>query len=196
MAAHELVFLGDCGVGKKRFIQHLVGPGFDERQNPQKKEATIDFKPCTIHMHERAGLEEETGALCRNAEGILLVYSTALISSFQQIPTIHEQIQKFQAASHSLSSDPATLPAAPPPVQIVLVGIEDKEKREVSHEDGLELAKNLGCGFFEAAVETKANVNEVLSHMIRLCREARRVQGGDLETSKSGWMSCFGWRKS
>jgi hypothetical protein len=89
------------------------------------------------------------------------------------------------------------MPASSPrPISIVLVGIErEDEKREVSSEEGRRLGQHLGCMVFEASVENKVNVDEALYDIIRKCREARRVQGGNVKIPGWNLMSSLGWRK-
>jgi hypothetical protein len=169
----------------------------------------LDGKPYSVHMHdiagpdektsldETTGLSEETDALIRDADGIVYFYSVTSKLSFEWIRTIHGKIKKINSASTSSDLDTARMPASSPwPVSIVLVGIEcEGEKREVSSEEGHKLGQDLGCVVFEASVETKVNVDEALYDIIRKCREARRVQGGNVKTSGWNLMSCLGRRK-
>lgn len=124
-------------------------------------------------------------------------YSVTSKLSFEWIRTIHGKIKKIKSASTSSDLDTATIPASfPRPVSIVLVGTEcEDEKREVSFEEGRKLGQDLGCVVYEASVETKVNVDEALYDIIRKCREARRVQGGNVKIYGWNLMSCVGWRK-
>ena len=135
----------------------------------------IDGEPCTIRMHEIAGLNGATDGLIYGVEGIVYFYNAALRSSFERIPAIHDKIQKTS-----------------PSFQIVLVGIVLAETvREVSFKEGNELAGQLGCTF---SVETEATVEDVLRRIIRLCRQAKKAQGDDMGVSWRDWGSCLGWR--
>ena len=158
----------------------------------------IDGEPCTIHMHEVAGLDEATDRLICGAEGIVCLYNVALRSSYERIEAIHDKIQKIKAASTPSALDPATSPAASlPPFQMVLVGtVHVGTEREVSPKEGNELARKLGCEFFEVS---EATVEDMLHRIIRLCRQARRAQARRAQGSNVGisWlMGCVGGRKS
>lgn len=127
-------------------------------------------------------------------DGIIYFHSVDSKISFEWILTIHDRVKKIRASSTSLTLDPTTLPAAPPPpVSIVLIGIEcEGVRREVSFEEGHKLTQDLGCVLFQASVKTKANVNEALYDIIRKCRNTKEVQVGDVRASKWKLTTCFG----
>jgi len=129
---------------------------------------TIDGEHCKIHMHEIANPDKVPDQLVNGTEGIVYFYNTASRSSYNQIKAIYNKIQNLS------------------PFQIVLVGIVlAGTEQEVSQKQVGELAQELKCGF---SVETEATAENVLSKVIRLCRQ---VQGDDMGVSW-GWWSCFG----
>jgi hypothetical protein len=125
-------------------------------------------------VHETADPNEATDRLIDGAEGIVCFYDVASKQSYKQIEAIHDKIQKN----------------TPPPFQMVLVGIvRDETGREVSVNDGDELARKLRCKF---SLETKDTVGDVLDRIIRLCRQARKAQGIPWWNWRS-WGCCLCW---
>lgn len=136
-----------------------------------------------------AGSEEEYGALrdqwIRDGEGFVLVYSITQRRSFERISRFHKQIQRVKEPSTASPSYPASLfapqhynPAKMPP--IILVGNNSHRitEREVSTQEGYDLARKLGCDFVEASTKNCINVEMAFYDVIRKLRrkhiEARK----------------------
>jgi hypothetical protein len=139
-------------------------------------------------------LDEAIGQLFCGAEGVVYFYNAASRSSYEHIEAIHDKQQKVKSASTTSAPDAAKLSGtSPPPLQMILVGtVLVGTKREVSLEEGNELARKLGCNF---SLETEATVENALRRIIRLCRQARKAQADDMGLSWWGLGNCLGWRR-
>mmetsp|Transcript_26248 Transcript_26248/g.29221 ORF Transcript_26248/g.29221 Transcript_26248/m.29221 type:complete len:86 (+) Transcript_26248:733-990(+) len=63
-------------------------------------------------------------------------------------------------------------------VPIVLVGnkVDLEEDRQVTTEEGIELAQKNGCLFFEACAKTRVNVDEQFYDLVKEIREYDRLE--------------------
>lgn len=99
----------------------------------------------------------------RHAEGFLYVYSIASRSSFEQISTFWEQVARVKDLDVS-----ETVPG-------VIVGnkCDLEADRQVTIQEGRDLAKSLKCAFFETSAKTGQNVEESIFELIRDIRRYR-----------------------
>jgi GTPase KRas len=106
-------------------------------------------------------LETEGNKVCqvlqymwiRSGDRFILAYSTSSRSPFSHITKYYNDAKRTKescnpfAQADSTKFDPALL-------SLVLIGNNNNlKKREVSVEDGLQLAKELGCELFETSTE-------------------------------------------
>lgn len=100
------------------------------------------------------------------SEACILVYSISSRSSFEQIAPLFHHIQQTKK---SVGSSPPG-PESQMPMPVMLVGSKwDKvTEREVSPEEGIELAGKLGCEFIETSAKTDYNVDKAFQDTVRL----------------------------
>ena len=62
----------------------------------------------------------------------------------------------------------------------MLVGNKcDKQyEREVSREEGAQLARNFGCDFLETSAKTPINVERLFTTLVRLLRQTKQAEQG------------------
>jgi GTPase SAR1 family protein len=93
----------------------------------------------------------------RASQGFILVYNIASRSTFDELETFRCQICRVKDKDK---------------VPMVLVGnLENEPERQVSTVEGEELAKLLGCPFFECPVKTSENVDEIFFALVREIRK-------------------------
>ncbi|KAI8911728.1 small G-protein Ras2, partial [Gorgonomyces haynaldii] len=166
MALYRIVVLGDGGVGKTALTIQLCLSHFVETYDPTiedsyRKQVVIDDSPCILEILDTAGQEEYTALRdqwIRDGEGFVLVYSITSKSTFDRVDRFKDQILRVKDTN-----------SAP----MVLVGnkCDRNQDREVSKEQGTNLAKQLGCEFLEASAKTALNVEKAFYTVVRLIRQ-------------------------
>ena len=163
----KIITLGDSHVGKSSLIIKYIDNkfsnvymstiGFDLKHKQIKLKDGTDAK---IMIYDTAG-QERFKSLAANyikkANGILLVYDIADHSSFENIGMWMESITEEKGDR----------------LPIVLVGnkADLTEERQVSFEDGKELAEKKGFHFFETSCKNGVNVTECFLDLAELIYE-------------------------
>ena len=112
----------------------------------------------------------------RDGEGFLLVYSISSRSTFERVERFRDQIIRVK--------DSDTVP-------LMLVGNKcDKiTEREVSREEGMNMAKKLRCEFIESSAKTCVNVERAFYTVVRMIRQSR--EGGKDHKNKKKKTKCL-----
>lgn len=157
--------VGGGGVGKSALTIQLIQSHFVDDYDPTiedsyRKHCIIDEEPAFLDVLDTAGQEEYSAMreqYMRSGEGFLLVYSVTSRNSFDEINGFHRQILRVK--------DTELVP-------ILLVGNKcDLEKeRQVSYEEGAELALQFNCPFFETSAKQKINIEEGFYGLVRIIR--------------------------
>jgi GTPase KRas len=140
-----------------------------------------------LEVLDTAGQEEYTALRdqwIRDGEGFVLVYSITSRNSFSRIQRFYAQIQRVKESSNAGSpTGPSYLTSQMPstsyggPVPVMLVGNKSDKHydREVSHAEGLALAKELGCEFVEASAKNCINVEKAFYDVVRQLKRQRQT---------------------
>lgn len=99
----------------------------------------------------------------RNGEGFLLVYSITSRMSFEEIETFHQQICRVK--------DKDRFP-------MVLIGNKTdlESERQVSSQEGKDLAEFYGCEFVETSAKLRLQVDDAFHAVVRNIRKYNKVQ--------------------
>jgi Ras-related protein Rab-2A len=152
----KYVIVGDASVGKSNLLLRYSHGQFREEYQLTigvefgSNNVIIDDKVYRIQIWDTAGQENFrsiTRAYYKNSACALIVYDISRKASFESISTWIEDCK---------NSSPKT-------VFMVLVGnkCDLESEREVTEEEGRELAETNGMMFFETSAKTGKNVNEV-----------------------------------
>jgi len=143
MAEIKLVLVGVGGVGKSAititYVSNIWVPEYDPTiEDSHRKQVSIDDDVSMLDILDTAGQEEYSSMQdqwFRTGQGFLCVYSIISRKSFNELPALRDKILRIKDASK---------------VPLVLVGnkCDLTDEREVSKEEGEELAKKFGCPFF------------------------------------------------
>lgn len=110
----------------------------------------------------------------RDGEGFLIVYSITSRPSFTRVRRFYDQIQRVKDSQGYFNplywGDP---PYTKFPVMIVGNNSDRITEREVSTQEGIELAKELGCEFVEASAKNCINVEKAFYDVVRLIRKRK-----------------------
>ncbi|KAJ3114899.1 Ras GTPase ras2 [Physocladia obscura] len=151
MVLYRVVVLGDGSVGKTAFVFFDIQKYDPTIEDSYRKQVVIDNEPCILEVLDTAGQEEYTALRdqwIRDGEGFVLVYSITSRTSFHHIERFREQIMRVK----DLNDD------SPMPIIIVGNKCDRFSEREVSHTEGLALARRLNADFIETSARTKENV--------------------------------------
>ncbi|KAK3332343.1 P-loop containing nucleoside triphosphate hydrolase protein [Cercophora scortea] len=166
---HDLVVLGDDGVGKTELVNQFLGPYVEDfdpilEDTSGQKYVVVDGQPCVMHLIDFTGNNlKEYMALCemyiRTGDGFVIVYSVTNRSSFEQVLEHYMQAMRM---------DNLKWPRAAP-----AIGNKSEETalREVSFEEGQTLAWELGCQFIETSARDLVNVKETFRDLVRAIRQ-------------------------
>ena len=156
---YKILLLGDSTVGKTCFLLrytddtfldlHMATIGLDYRL---KTMVLDDHKIVKIQLWDTAG-QDKFRAITRNyykgARGIILIYDVTNIKSYENIKKWINEI-KDEAQKNII-------------IYIVGNKIDISEKRQVTTQEGKELAEKYGLPFCESSARTGENVNEIFN---------------------------------
>lgn len=155
----KMLMLGDSGVGKTSLVTW-----FTERKKDTSVPMTIgvDFQTKFVHVHHRDAklqiydtpgsvrFQTITSSYYRMVHGIMIVYDVSNRESFSNVKSWRDQIERYACED----------------VKIVLVGNKCDKDREVSHQEGVDLAESMEVKFFETSL--KNPTDDAFLEMTRL----------------------------
>ena len=155
---HKIIFVGDAGVGKTTIISRIMDNPFSESYEPS---IGVDFMSKNIKFHgqniklqmwDTAGQEKYKGLIpsyVRNSSVVFLVYDISSKMSFDNIPKWINFIKTIENTT------------------LVLCGNKiDLSNREVTKEEGTNLAQKEGITFFEVSAKTDENIKNMFYNVV------------------------------
>jgi len=159
---YRLVMLGSGGVGKSALTMQLVTNKFVEDYDPSienhyLKKVVVDNIPAVLDILDTAGQSEYSqmqDQWMRDGQTFILVYSVTDRKTFEQIKPLHLKLCRAQDADR---------------VPMILAGnkCDMEPQRKVRTEEGLALAKELGCPFLETSAKDLINHEECFYETVR-----------------------------
>jgi GTPase KRas len=128
-----------------------------------------------LEILDTAGQEEFTALRdqwIRDCEGFVLIYSITSRPSFEQISVFKDQVLRVKDKDRI-------------PMMLVANKCDLEDKREVSTQEGADLARAFGASFKEASAKTRVNVEEAFYDLVRKIRQHRQP-GGSGSKAKAG----------
>ncbi|KAI0244101.1 RAS1 protein [Massospora cicadina] len=151
---YNIVVVGGGGVGKSALTIQFINP-----LHSYRKQCVIDNDVARLDVLDTAGQKEYSAMreqYMRTGEGFLVVYDITSRESFEEICTFRDQILRVK--------DRELFP-------IVIAGnkCDLENERQVSTQEGRELAKGIRCRFLETSAKQKVNVDEIFHTLVRGC---------------------------
>jgi len=170
---YKLVVVGGGSVGKSCLTIQLIQSHFVDEYDPTiedsyRKQCVIDDEVALLDVLDTAGQEEYSAMreqYMRTGEGFLLVYSIASRQSFEEIQQFQQQILRVKDKDYF-------------PIIIVGNKCDLESDREVSTQEGEELARSMSCKFIETSAKTRLNVENAFYDIVREIRRYNREMTG------------------
>ena len=151
--------IGECGVGKSSIVIQMVEGIFVEEYDPTiehtyRTQCCFAEEPCTLDIVDFAPIEEYFCEIqdrpYRQSDGLIYVFSITDNSSFVHVQSLHSRAQKYRD----------DIPA-------VLAGNKTDlaSQRQVSSEQGAELAAQWNCRYLECSAKTRTNIEELFYYL-------------------------------
>ncbi|XP_007658177.1 GTP-binding protein Rit2 [Ornithorhynchus anatinus] len=163
---YKVVMLGAGGVGKSAMTMQFISHRFPDYHDPTiedayKTQVRIDDEAAYLDILDTAGQAEFTAMrdqYMRGGEGFIICYSITDRQSFQEAAEFKELIYKVR---HTYD------------IPLVLVGnkIDLEQFRQVSTEEGLSLAREYTCAFFETSAALRFYIDDVFHGLVREIRK-------------------------
>ncbi|KAI8147067.1 ras family-domain-containing protein [Fennellomyces sp. T-0311] len=168
---YKLVMVGGGGVGKSALTIQFIQSQFVDEYDPTiedsyRKQCVIDSETALLDVLDTAGQEEYSAMreqYMRNGEGFLLVYASTSRLSFEEISTFHQQISRVKDRDSF-------------PMVLVANKCDLEQERQVSMQEGRDLARQFGCQFFETSAKQRINVDEAFYGVVRDIRRFNKEQ--------------------
>ncbi|OBT94589.1 Ras GTPase ras2 [Pseudogymnoascus verrucosus] len=202
----KIIVVGEKGVGKTKIIDQFILNTFIEDHDGliwtnYRKQIVLDDRvafldvsdtitPTDAEMEQylRAGWEHQI----RHADAALLVYSITSRESFVRVTALRDEMLGVPAEMGEDGGGGEVVgEARVRPIQIGLVGNKSDRSadREVSVNEGVELAKSLGCGFVETSAKEGYNIDKAFHDLVRAID---RGQGNEKQCKDQGSAAAVG----
>ncbi|EPS43442.1 hypothetical protein H072_2564 [Dactylellina haptotyla CBS 200.50] len=168
---------GDGGTGKSSISLRLVRSKWTHDYDPTIEDSysvtrVIDGMTYHLHLTDTAGQEEYRGlwsaANTRDADAFLLVYDI----------TNHDSLLAVDYFNDLIDMESEERAANKPPQIKFVAGnkVDLAHDRQVPSAEGLNWARDHGCGFMETSARNMVNIEETFALIVRRVVAARRGQ--------------------
>jgi len=168
---YRITVVGAGAVGKSALTVRFIQGNFVEKYDPTiedsyRKQVEIDGSACVLDIMDTAG-QEEYSALrdqyMKTGEGFILVYSVTSRQSFEFTSKLRTNILRMKSESSDFP--------------IVLIGNKKdlNSERQVSEDEGKNLADKFKIPFIETSAKTNENVAEAFHRLVREILRYRQV---------------------
>jgi len=172
MDCWRVAVLGDGGVGKTALAVQFTLNCFVETYDPTiedayRKQLVVDNRMCFVEVIDTAGQEEYAtlrDQWVREGQGFILVYSIASRATFERLEVFRQSMLRVKRQK---------------PIFMLVGNKADKQlEREVTREEGAQLAKEFGCEFLETSAKTAQNVERLFTNLVRSLRSTKQTEQG------------------
>ncbi|XP_077112830.1 GTP-binding protein Rit1 isoform X1 [Ranitomeya variabilis] len=166
---YKLVMLGAGGVGKSAMTMQFISHRFPEDHDPTIEDAykiriRIDDEPANLDILDTAGQAEFTAMrdqYMRAGEGFIICYSITDRRSFHEVREFKQLIYRVRRTDDT---------------PVVLVGNKSdlSRLRQVSKDEGISLAREFSCPFFETSAAFRYYIDDIFHALVREIRRKEK----------------------
>ncbi|KAK6140129.1 hypothetical protein DH2020_026127 [Rehmannia glutinosa] len=167
----KILLVGDSAVGKSSLLVSFISNVVDDLSPTigvdfKIKFLTVGEKRLKLTIWDTAGQERFrtlTSSYYRGAQGIILVYDVTRRDTFTNLSDVWaKELELYSTHEDCIK---------------MLVGnkVDRESERVVSREEGITLAKELGCLFFECSAKTRQNVEQCFEELALKIMEVPRL---------------------
>ncbi|KAK6147089.1 hypothetical protein DH2020_018001 [Rehmannia glutinosa] len=167
----KILLVGDSAVGKSSLLVSFISNVVDDLSPTigvdfKIKFLTVGEKRLKLTIWDTAGQERFrtlTSSYYRGAQGIILVYDVTRRDTFTNLSDVWaKELELYSTHEDCIK---------------MLVGnkVDRESERVVSREEGITLAKELGCLFFECSAKTRQNVERCFEELALKIMEVPRL---------------------
>ncbi|WRX24913.1 Small GTPase - like 10 [Theobroma cacao] len=153
----KILLIGDSGVGKSSLLVSFISASVGvDLKNELLKLLTVGGKRLKLTIWDTAGQERFrtlTSSYYRGAQGIILVYDVTRRETFTNLSDVWAKDVELYSANQDCVK--------------MLVGnkVDRDSERAVSRDEGIALAKELGCMFLKCSAKTRENVEQCFEEL-------------------------------
>lgn len=161
MSLLKIVVIGDGGVGKSALIIQLTQNIFEKDYDPTieqsyRKQVEVNDKKFMLDILDTAGNEQYSvmkDRYLRSGQGFILVYSIIDKKSFDELDELLKKVKLTKESDF---------------VPVVIVGnkCDLEDRRQVSYQDGEEIANRNNGVFFETSAKCRINVLDIFTSIV------------------------------
>ena len=161
MNTYKVTILGSCEVGKSAIITRLCYDRFVEyyestMENTFRKTVNFGDNEFILNISDTSGdeaFERYLDSLIHSSHGIIIVYSITNRKSFDKVVSINENVRNIHLDNN---------------YPMLLVGNKSdlENERQISIEEGEELALSLKCFYLETSAKTGHNILDCFQDII------------------------------
>ena len=179
-STYKIVVVGSGGVGKSCIVVRFVQGKFIKKYDPTiedfyRKQIDVDGEAIMLDILDTAGQEEFSAlrdSYMRTGDGFVLVYAVNSSTSFDDCNKLRSQILRIKEKDN---------------VPMILVGNKcDIEERDVTTQEGQELAKQFSCAFIESSAKENINIPEIFVNIVKKVKETQEASGTGKPKKKGG----------
>ena len=155
----KLAVIGDNGVGKSSLCNVFIKDSFSTGYNPNEEEihrqkVQVNDKEILLNIIDINHSSPIFSKVVQESDCFLLVYDIARKSSFEKLLVLQKEIGILKNHAH---------------VQKVIIGnkCDQPGVREITYEQGLNLALESGCNFLEVSAKQNLRVAQAFTQCAR-----------------------------
>ncbi|KAL3628447.1 Ras-related protein RABC2a [Castilleja foliolosa] len=168
----KILLIGDSAVGKSSLLVTFISNVVEDHLSPtigvdfKIKLLTVGDKRLKLTIWDTAGQERFrtlTSSYYRGAQGVILVYDVTRRDTFTNLSDVWaKELELYSTHEDCIK---------------MLVGnkVDRESERVVSREEGITLAEELGCQFFECSAKTRENVEKCFEELALKIMEVPRL---------------------